>query len=90
VGHDELDHHSLVIPDRLLGALVLINVVRSWHGGEIAGDDPWGGNTLEWATTSPPPPYNFERVPPVHSFMPLRDLHESGEMVRTEPEPAKV
>src|SRR3982075_1612410 len=70
--------------------LFLINVVRSWNHGEIAGDDPWRGNTLEWATTSPPPPYNFERVPPVHSFMPLRDLHESGEMVKTEPEPVKV
>src|SRR5437773_1594254 len=36
--------------------LFLINVIRSWNGGEIAGDDPWLANTLEWATTSPPPP----------------------------------
>jgi heme/copper-type cytochrome/quinol oxidase subunit 1 len=71
--------------------LFLINVVRSLHGGEIAGDDPWHGNTLEWATTSPPPPYNFERVPPIHSFMPLRDMRESGEVTtEPEPEPAKV
>jgi heme/copper-type cytochrome/quinol oxidase subunit 1 len=68
--------------------LFLINVVRSWHGGEIAGNDPWGGNTLEWATTSPPPPYNFERVPPIRSFMPLRDLRDSGEFVDPEPKPA--
>jgi cytochrome c oxidase subunit 1 len=60
--------------------IFLINVIRSWNGGEIAGDDPWHANTLEWATTSPPPPYNFEKVPPVRSFMPLRDLRESGEM----------
>jgi heme/copper-type cytochrome/quinol oxidase subunit 1 len=60
--------------------IFLINVIRSWNGGEIAGDDPWHANTLEWATTSPPPPYNFEKVPPVHSFMPLRDLRESREM----------
>jgi heme/copper-type cytochrome/quinol oxidase subunit 1 len=67
--------------------LFLINIVRSWSGGEIAGNDPWGGNTLEWATTSPPPPYNFERVPPVRSFMPLRDLREAGEFVDPEPKP---
>jgi cytochrome c oxidase subunit I+III len=54
--------------------LFLINVIRSWNGGEIAGDDPWQANTLEWATTSPPPPYNFEKVPAIHSYMPLRDL----------------
>src|SRR6266571_1522193 len=67
--------------------LFFINVIRSWYGGEIAGNDPWRANTLEWATTSPPPPYNFERVPPVRSFMPLRDLREAGELP-AEPEPA--
>jgi len=60
--------------------LFIINIVSSWRNGEVAGDDPWHANTLEWATTSPPPPYNFERVPPVRSFMPLRDLRESGEL----------
>ena len=69
--------------------IFLINIVRSWRGGEIAGNDPWRGNTLEWATTSPPPPYNFERVAPVRSFMPLRDLRESGELVE-EPTPVPV
>jgi cytochrome c oxidase subunit 1 len=59
--------------------LFLINIVRSWNHGEIAGNDPWEGNTLEWATTSPPPPYNFERIQQVHSFMPWRDARESGQ-----------
>jgi cytochrome c oxidase subunit I len=51
-----------------------VNVVWSWKHGELAGDDPWGAWTLEWATTSPPPSYNFEAVPEVKSRRPLWDL----------------
>jgi hypothetical protein len=36
--------------------------------------DPWDGYTLEWYTTSPPPPYNFDTLPPVRSERPLFDL----------------
>jgi len=49
----------------------LINVVATFINGKPAGDDPWEGNTLEWATTSPPPPYNFDTLPPIHSERPL-------------------
>jgi len=57
-----------------LGVLVtLINVVRSRWNGAIAGDNPWGANTLEWSVSSPPPPWNFARVPLVASRNPLWD-----------------
>jgi cytochrome c oxidase subunit 1 len=41
--------------------------------GKPAGDDPWEADTLEWATTSPPPAYNFPRIPVVHSARPLKE-----------------
>jgi cytochrome c oxidase subunit I+III len=47
-----------------LAVLVFLwNVFRSWRGGPLADRDPWGGNTLEWAATSPPANYNFLEVP---------------------------
>jgi cytochrome c oxidase subunit 1 len=58
----------------------LINVIATFINGEPAGDDPWEGNTLEWATSSPPPPYNFDRLPPIHSQRPLFDAtHGHGD-----------
>ncbi len=51
-------------------ALFVVNVVLSRRRGALAGDDPWGGPTLEWATTSPPPPYNFRVQPHVHDVSP--------------------
>jgi len=61
-----------------LGVLIfLINVIVSLRRRIVAGDDPWLGHTLEWATTSPPPPLNFEApLPPVRSYAPLLDLRE--------------
>jgi len=50
------------------------NIVQSAKSGKAAGDDPWDGWTLEWATTSPPPEYNFEKLPVVRSSRPLWDL----------------
>jgi cytochrome c oxidase subunit I len=35
--------------------------------------DPWGGFTLEWATSSPPPPHNFSTLPPIRSSRPVFD-----------------
>ncbi|HWL69900.1 MAG TPA: cytochrome c oxidase subunit I [Geminicoccus sp.] len=47
------------------------NVVRSSRSGDPAGPNPWGAGTLEWATTSPPQPHNFDRIPAVISREPL-------------------
>jgi cytochrome c oxidase subunit I len=54
--------------------LFVVNLVRSYWKGEPAGEDPWDAWTLEWATTSPPPEYNFETLPVVRSSRPLWDL----------------
>jgi cytochrome c oxidase subunit 1 len=60
-------------------AVFLLNLVRSLLAGEPAGTDPWGGHTLEWATTSPPPRDNFPgALPPVRSYAPLLDLREAA------------
>jgi cytochrome c oxidase subunit 1 len=58
-----------------LGILCLVwNIIHSVRKGKKAGDDPWDAWTLEWATTSPPPEYNFETLPEVRSRRPLWDL----------------
>jgi cytochrome c oxidase subunit 1 len=45
--------------------LFLFNVIRSRWYGEFAGTNPWGAGSLEWATESPPPKYNFAELPTV-------------------------
>ena len=60
----------------LLGASTfpfLWNVWITLRHGTPAGDNPWGGQTLEWATTSPPPPNNFDTLPPIRSNRPVWD-----------------
>jgi len=54
--------------------LFVINAMVSLYRGAIAGPNPWGAASLEWATSSPPPVYNFEHVPVVESNTPLWDL----------------
>jgi len=57
--------------------LFFVDVIRSWRHGPLAPENPWGAATLEWATTSPPPSYNFPRVPVVGSAQPLWDERDS-------------
>src|SRR5581483_9403891 len=62
-----------------LGILVtFVNWVWSTKRGKEAGHDPWGGETLEWATTSPPAEYNFENIPTIRSREPMWDQPELG------------
>jgi cytochrome c oxidase subunit I+III len=53
--------------------IMLLNILWSIWWGDAAGDDPWGGNTLEWSTSSPPPNYNFATIPVVRSANPNWD-----------------
>ncbi len=64
----------------VLGASVIPliwNVFKSWRYGEIVTvDDPWGyGNSLEWATSCPPPRHNFVSLPRIRSERPAFELH---------------
>ena len=56
----------------------LYNVWLSWQGktDRVIGDDPWGyGNSLEWATSCPPPRHNFTSIPRIRSERPAFDMH---------------
>lgn len=66
---------SLGVILQVLGVLFfVVNLIYSYVKGTKAGDDPWDAWTLEWATASPPPAYNFENPPEVKSARPLWDL----------------
>ncbi|HEV2777967.1 MAG TPA: cytochrome c oxidase subunit I [Actinophytocola sp.] len=75
----------------LLGLSVLpfvYNVIRSYRYGDPAGaDDPWGhANSLEWATSCPPPRHNFTDLPRIRSERPAFDLHYPHMVERTQDE----
>jgi cytochrome c oxidase subunit I+III len=61
--------------------LFLINFFRSRRLGEVAGNNPWDAATLEWATESPPPPYNFVYLPTSSNRYPLWTTGEEAPVV---------
>lgn len=64
----------------VVGAVLLLVDLAVRVGGRkgpVAGDDPYRGLTLEWATTSPPPPWGFDTLPEVRSAAPLYYLRHS-------------
>jgi cytochrome c oxidase subunit 1 len=63
-------------------ALFAWNVVLSARRRRPVGDDPWEANSLEWATSSPPPEYNFETIPPIRSERPVWDLRRARRAAR--------
>jgi cytochrome c oxidase subunit I len=56
--------------------LFFVDAMRSARSGPLAGPNPWDAATLEWATSSPPPSYNFIRIPVVESGNPLWDTRD--------------
>ena len=58
----------------------LINFFKTLRSGPPAGDDPWDGYTLEWATSSPPPHHNFTRMPRIRSERPVFDEKHGAEL----------
>jgi heme/copper-type cytochrome/quinol oxidase subunit 1 len=63
----------------LLASIAFIGLaLKSFTSGAVAGNDPWDGSTLEWATSSPPPEDNFAGVIVVNSATPLADTKSAS------------
>src|SRR3954471_1983416 len=67
---------------------VAYNMYKSYRYGEVVtADDPWGfGNSLEWATSSPPPRHNFTSIPRIRSERPAFEAHYPHLLERLEAE----
>jgi heme/copper-type cytochrome/quinol oxidase subunit 1 len=56
-----------------VAGLAVVLLLLGGRRADLPGDDPWGGHTLEWATSSPPPVGNFASLPEITSEAPLYD-----------------
>jgi cytochrome c oxidase subunit 1 len=66
-----------------VGVLVfIINFLWAWRAGEVAGDNPWAADTLEWSVSSPPPHYNFHNIPVVQGRYALWEMTPDAPVVR--------
>ena len=77
----------------IIGVATLVfvfNVFRTRRRGQPAGKNPWGGATLEWAISSPPPVYNFTVLPEVRSLTPLWTDNGVSEIPDHPPAPIHV
>lgn len=80
VGFDASDETwGIAVAGGAVLALGFLAAAGSLKAGPAADDDPYGAVTLEWATTSPPPPHNFDRLPEVRSAAPFGDVRDGGE-----------
>jgi cytochrome c oxidase subunit 1 len=85
--YDDVGHLALYNLISTVGSFVLaagilvtiVNVARSLGHGAVAGPDPWKANTLEWFTPSPPPANNFDAVPLIRSYEPMKDIRREIE-----------
>jgi cytochrome c oxidase subunit 1 len=68
--------------------VLLVNMVVSSSFGRAADSDPWGGHTLEWWTTSPPPRHNFATLPRIRTFAPLLDARSEAPQPQPTTNPA--
>jgi cytochrome c oxidase subunit 1 len=75
LGWEALNMTSTIGAFVMASGLILFTINMAWslRRGAIAGDNPWGAASLEWATTSPPQPYNFAHIPAVTGHTPLWD-----------------
>ena len=65
------------------GVLVfIINAVWAYRAGAVAGDNPWGADSLEWSISSPPPSYNFHNIPVVQGRYPIWQATADAPVVR--------